>query len=108
MYDSVVNAFQTQSDYIKEDREENQKRAEEIVLKSLNENHPKIKDFIQQATLDLQEKMHVLRETHIKELFGWEKKMQEMKYSMSTSEKDMMQRISDLETQLKERDKLIQ
>ena len=46
MYDSVVNAFQTQSDYIKEDREENQKRAEEIVLKSLNENHPKIKDFI--------------------------------------------------------------
>lgn len=46
MYDSVMNTFQTQSAFLHEDKEETQKKAEEMLLKSLHKDHPKVKDCI--------------------------------------------------------------
>ena len=102
-----MNAFETQNSYMQEDREQTQKRAEEIVLKSLTEDHPKVKDLIQQATLELQEKMHKMREAQIKEQFRYEQQIQEFKYNTGSTQKDMIQKLEDLEKQLRDRDKLI-
>lgn len=69
MYDSVVNAFQQQSAFIKEDKMEIQRRAEEVLAKTINEEHPKVKEIIAKLQADHMEKIHTLKEEHIQERY---------------------------------------
>ena len=63
MYESVMNAFQNQSMGPNEVEAEKQLViTDELIAERITKNHPKVKDIVAEACLNLQERMHSQKE----------------------------------------------
>ena len=63
MYESVMNAFQNSSMSPSDaDNEKNLVITDEMIAERITENHPKVKDIVAEACLNLQERMHSQKE----------------------------------------------
>ena len=75
----------------------------ELVEKEITENHPKVKEIMQNFVVEAQEKTHQLRENQIQEVFWLEKQLQEMRFGKESAEKDLEAKKVELESYVRER-----
>ena len=70
MYDSLMNAFgssQPVSSPLSQEAER-QKVTAELIANEIIKNHPKVKDIVAEALLDLHDRMHKQHEQAIKDI----------------------------------------